>query len=146
MKIMKKIVILASAILLFASCSDFLQRDPDAKLNSETYFSNETALQTYINGFINSYTPTSALAREDGSDIIAVTRTAYYIDDWNPNVQGGWSSSDWNAIYNINYFLVHLRDVPGLSEATYNHYEATGRFWRALQYWNKVRTFGGVPY
>ncbi len=146
MKIMKKIVLLASAILLFASCNDFLQRDPDAQLNSETYFANETSLQTYINGFINSYTPTSALAREDGSDIIAVTRTAYYIDDWNPNVQTGWSSSDWNAIYNINYFLVHLKDVPGLSEATYNHYEATGRFWRALQYWNKVRTFGGVPY
>ena len=102
MKIMKKIVLLASAILLFASCNDFLQRDPDAQLNSETYFANETSLQTYINGFINSYTPTSALAREDGSDIIAVTRTAYYIDDWNPNVQTGWSSSDWNAIYNIN--------------------------------------------
>ena len=124
MKIMKKIVLLASAILLFVSCDDFLQRDPDAKLNSETYFANETSLKTYINGFIQSYTPSSALAREDGSDIIAVTRTAYYIDDWNPDVQGGWSSSDWNAIYNINYFLVHLRDVPGLSEATYNHYEA----------------------
>ena len=146
MKIMKKIVLLASAILLFASCDDFLQRDPDAKLNSETYFANETSLKTYINGFIQSYTPSSALAREDGSDIIAVTRTAYYIDDWNPDVQGGWSSGDWNAIYNINYFLAHFREVPNLSEATYKHYEATARFWRALQYWNKVRTFGGVPY
>ena len=146
MTIMKKIVLLASAILLFASCEDFLQRDPDAKLNSETYFTNETSLKTYINGFINSYTPSSSLAREAGSDIIAVTRTAYYIDDWNSNVQSGWSSGDWNAIYNINYFLAHFKEVPGLSEATYNHYEGTARFWRALQYWDKVLTFGGVPY
>ena len=146
MKIMKKIVLLASAILLFVSCDDFLQRDPDAKLNSETYFANETSLKTYINGFIQSYTPSESIAREDGSDIIANTRTAYYIDEWNPNMQGGWSSGDWNAIYNINYFLVHFREVPGLSEATYNHYEATARFWRALQYFNKVLTFGGVPY
>lgn len=48
----------------------------------------------------------------------------------------------WTPIYNINYFLVHMREAKGLSEATYNHYEGTARFWRAWQYFEKVKTFG----
>jgi len=39
-----------------------------------------------------------------------------------------------------------MREAKGLSEATYNHYEGTGRFWRAWQYFEKVKTFGAVPW
>ena len=58
---MKKITyILLSACFLLTSCEDFLNRDPDAKVGSGDYFTDEGSLLTYINGFIQKYTPSAA--------------------------------------------------------------------------------------
>ena len=47
---MKKITyILLSACFLLTSCEDFLNRDPDAKVGSGDYFTDEGSLLTYIN-------------------------------------------------------------------------------------------------
>ena len=147
---MKKIAYIFVSALLLASCSDFLQRNPIAQIGSEDYFINETSLKTYLNGFINSYTPNhSAVAEEElaGDVLVSVLSWVDYLaSDWSPDVESGWSSSDWNPIYNINYFLKHFREVPGLTEETYNHYEATARFWRAFKYFNFVKKFGAVPF
>ena len=147
---MKKIAYIFVSALLLASCSDFLQRNPIAQIGSEDYFTNETSLKTYLNGFINSYTPNhSAVAEEElaGDVLVSVLSWVDYLaSDWSPDIQSGWSSSDWNPIYNINYFLKHCREVPGLSEETYKHYEATARFWRAFKYFAFVKKFGAVPF
>jgi len=50
-------VFLLSACFLLTSCEDFLNRDPDAKVGSGDYFTDEGSLLTYINGFIQKYTP-----------------------------------------------------------------------------------------
>ena len=148
---MKKITyILLSACFLLTSCEDFLNRDPDAKVGSGDYFTDEGSLLTYINGFIQKYTPSAAdLGYGDGySDIMATEKSFTFLTNasWTPDLQSGWSISNWTPIYNINYFLVHMREAKGLSEATYNHYEGTARFWRAWQYFEKVKTFGAVPW
>lgn len=55
---MKKITyILLSACFLLTSCEDFLNRDPDAKVGSGDYFTDEGSLLTYINGFIQNTPP-----------------------------------------------------------------------------------------
>ena len=148
---MKKITyILLSACFLLTSCEDFLNRDPDAKVGSGDYFTDEGSLLTYINGFIQKYTPSAAdLGYGDGySDIMATEKSFTFLTNasWTPDLQSGWSITNWTPIYNINYFLVHMREAKGLSEATYNHYEGTARFWRAWQYFEKVKTFGAVPW
>jgi len=147
---MKKIFYIVSSLLVLASCSDFLQKNPVAQIGSEDYFVNETALKTYLNGFINKYMPTysEAAMESNAGDVLVTTLggVSWLANDWSPDVQSGWSASDWNPIYNINYFLAHYKEVPGLDEATYKHYEATARFWRALKYFNFVKTFGAVPY
>ena len=148
---MKKITyILLSACFLLTSCEDFLNRDPDAKVGSGDYFTDEGSLLTYTNGFIQKYTPSAAdLGYGDGySDIMASEKSFTFLTNasWTPDLQSGWSISNWTPIYNINYFLVHMREAKGLSEATYNHYEGTARFWRAWQYFEKVKTFGAVPW
>ncbi len=65
---------------------------------------------------------------------------------WSPDLQGGWGTGDWKPMYNINYFLVHFKEAKGLSDAAYNHYEGTARFWRAWQYFEMVKEFGAVPW
>lgn len=115
---MKKITyILLSACFLLTSCEDFLNRDPDAKVGSGDYFTDEGSLLTYINGFIQKYTPSAAdLGYGDGySDIMATEKSFTFLTNasWTPDLQSGWSISNWTPIYNINYFLVHMREAKG---------------------------------
>jgi len=80
---MKKITyILLSACFLLTSCEDFLNRDPDAKVGSGDYFTDEGSLLTYINGFIQKYTPSAAdLGYGDGySDIMATEKVVHVPD------------------------------------------------------------------
>ena len=94
----------ASAAL--AGCEDFLNRDPDAKVGSGDYFTDEGSLLTYINGFIQKYTPSAAdLGYGDGySDIMATEKSFTFLTNasWTPDLQSGWSISNWTPIYNIN--------------------------------------------
>ena len=79
---MKKITyILLSACFLLTSCEDFLNRDPDAKVGSGDYFTDEGSLLTYINGFIQKYTPSAAdLGYGDGySDIMATEKSFTFL-------------------------------------------------------------------
>ena len=141
---MKKSIILLAGTLLLASCSDFLTRTPEASFNSETYFKNEGSLKTYINGFVQKYTPDALdICTGDAYSDICVTpqSTGYLTDYWDADKQTGWSSSNRNMLYNVNWFLANFRSTPGVSEEALNHYEATARFWRAYFYYEKVKTF-----
>lgn len=148
---MKKLIyILFAASLAATSCEGFLDREPSAKVGSEDYFTDENSLITYTNGFLEKYTPdAAALGYGDGySDIVATEKSFTFLTNasWTPDLQSGWSIDNWKPIYNINYFLTHMREAKGLSEAAYAHYEGTARFWRAWQYFEKVKTFGAVPW
>lgn len=142
-------IFFAGCITGMTSCSDFLEKRSPSKIQADEWFYNETSLVIYANGFLNSYTPSVAsLTYGDGdADYVArISQSSFFAGSWTPNDQGGWSTSDWNAIYNINYFLQHLRETPDVSDLTLNHYEGVGRFWRAWQYFEKVKTFGAVPW
>lgn len=146
---MKKTILLLAGTVLLASCSDFLTRTPEANFSSEEYFQSETSLKNYINGFVQKYTPSGLdICTGDAYSDICVTpsSTAFLTDYWDADKQTGWSSDSWNMLYNVNWYLAHFRETPGLDEAAMNHYEATGRFWRAYFYYSKVKTFGNVPW
>lgn len=135
--------------LMAVSCSDFLEKTSPSKILANEWFYNENSLVTYANGFLNSYTPSVAsLTYGDGdADYVArISQSSFFTDSWTPNDQTGWSISDWKGIYNVNYFLQHMRETPGVDEETLNHYEGVGRFWRAWLYFEKVKTFGAVPW
>ena len=146
----KTISILLSACIALTSCESFLDREPVAEVGSGDYFKDETSLLTYTNGFLQKYTPgVEDLGYGDGySDIVATKQSFTFLTNasWTPDLQSGWSIGDWTPIYNINYFLAHMREAQGLSEEVYAHYEGTARFWRAWQYFEKVKTFGAVPW
>jgi hypothetical protein len=62
-----------------------------------------------------------------------------------PGSGGGWSSGDWTNIRNTNYFLTHYKTVEGSPEDI-NHYVGEIRFFRANEYFSKVKRFGDVPW
>ena len=143
---MKRIIYAALACLTFASCEDFLDKQPIEQIGTDEYFKDEASLEKYTNGFLNSYTPSSGdVTRGDGNcDIIEVKQTSSYLYQpvWNSSLQGGWSNSTWNFVYYINTFLERMHEAQGVSEAAFAHYEGTARFWRAWNYFELVKTFG----
>lgn len=148
---MKSTIILTLAVATAAlcSCEKFLEGDEvPNKIVANEYFSNESSLATYANGFLNSYTPavtTLTYGDQYAENVAKINMNNFYIGNWDANQQSGWSNSDWTMLYNVNYFLKNLRKAS-VGEDVLNHYEGVGRFWRAWFYFNKVKTFGAVPW
>lgn len=145
---MKKII----SMLLFAaglvSCEDYLTKEDPNKIDAPTYFRSETDLAAYANGFLQTMIPTatSVATGDANSDYMAWRGEYLYLtDNYDADDQSGWAISNWDDLRNINYFLDNFRRAAA-SETMLGHYEGVARFWRAYFYWNKVKTFGAVPW
>lgn len=143
--------LLIGSMTLLTACSDFFDEDPVNTIPADAFFTSETALETYAVGFLQGHLPSAAtLTRGDQySDICVTTQTESYLKPGGYSAQqaSNWSQGHWRPLYNINYFLSHLPEAaPYVSEAVLKHYEGVGRFWRAWFYWEKVKTFGDVPF
>ena len=147
---MKKIIIaaLAATCLFATSCQDFLTKQNPNAIESEFFFSDETSLVLYTNGFIRSYMPTliDFINGDRYSDAQSWDgKLLFYTDDFTQMDQTSWS---WTFLRSINYFLENMRSeevTANVDAAVINHYEGVGRFFRALFYFDKMKTYGAVP-
>lgn len=150
---MKKSLSILSILTFIAinvSCEKFLTKEPIADLGAETYFTDEKSLELYANGFIERMLPDASdiiFGNDSYTDLIATRNsTGYFTTTWTSSSQTGWSYSNWYDLFNINYFLVHINDVQDITDEVRNNYIGIARFWRALFYYEKVKTFGDVPW
>lgn len=154
MEMKKTLYILAcaAAVIGTSSCEKFFTREPINKFSAETYFSSEAELEMYANGMVNSWLPdyTETASGDAYNDLIATkTSTDFYRADvvWGSDKQSGWAASNWAFLRRTNYMLTYMSNAKGkVSEEVYNHYEGCARFWRAYQYFSKIRTFSDVPW
>lgn len=146
---MKQILFISIiSLLLLSSCNDdFLELPPTTKLGeSIEFFETKTALETYTNSFYNYFDRSEILHDfySDNCEHIGspppIRRGVYTI----PTAlgSGGWS---WTQLRNINYFL-DMCSKSKLSSDDKNPYIALARFFRAKFYFEKVKTFGDVPW
>ena len=145
---MKNHIAILIGALALCSCEDYLTQENPNKIESEYYFTDESSLEIYTNGFIRSFA-TAIKSFVDG-DKNADTHSwdgaaAYFKDNYSASDASNWGTSNWSQLRSINFYLDNMRkaDAP---EAVLNHYEGVGRFFRALFYYAKVRTFGAVPW
>lgn len=133
------------------ACSDFLSQDPVDKINASKWFSSESDLEFYANGLLQDYLPSQDdIALGDAFCDLVATKTStdfYRPGIWNAGKQGGWGYSAWANIRDVNYMLENMTRAKGtVGSEVYNHFEGVARFWRAFFYYDKVRTFGDVPW
>ena len=57
----------------------------------------------------------------------------------------GWTIGAWKDLFRVNYFLEHM-DRANCPSEVINHYRGIARFWRAYFYFDKVKTYGDVPW
>ncbi len=140
-------MIYITASLLTTGCNDaFLERAPQS-LNDQTFWSSANDLKTYANGFYSLLPAGVSNLDDTNSDTQVPNSINTFL--WGqytvPTEGGAWSQSNWSNIRKLNYFMTHYQNAQGI-EAEINKYVGEIRFFRALQYFDKIKTLGDVPW
>jgi starch-binding outer membrane protein, SusD/RagB family len=142
--------LLLAAMVLGAGCKkDFLERLPQDTLVDESYWSNETNVRTfawgfypaYFDGYGSGFTWGRYFSGQALNDDFAPSSPPQFTKNI-PASGGGWTFS-W--VRKANIFIDRVQTVPMGTEAV-NHWVGVGRFFRALEYHDLVKTFGDVPW
>lgn len=142
---MKKYILPILALAMAVSSCDFLDTTPKSKLAPENYFRNENDMKLFSNSFYSSlfantpYDESSDIAFTKGAladELMGYTRIV-------PNAAGtsGWT---WSVLRKINTMLGNMDQCK--DEAVVKQYSALAKFFRAKFYFEKVKTFGDVPW
>lgn len=130
------------ALTVLNSCE--LNEYPQATASRIAVFESVNGLELYTNSFYEILPSPydGVFAIDDNSDLIARNGvdSRYMPNAWSPTTSGGWS---WGNLRNINYFIENCEQS---SVAEKNHYLGLARFFRAYFYFDKVQTFGDVPW
>ncbi|MDR1154846.1 MAG: RagB/SusD family nutrient uptake outer membrane protein [Bacteroidales bacterium] len=152
------IVWMGVSALMLSSCNDnFLERAPLVNLSDADFWKSENDLKIYCNNFYNhngllpTYRSWDAgpfgVDGYNGSDTQPTVNYNRRMNGENtlPSSGGGWSSGDWSLLRDINYFMDHYSLVEASADKI-NPYAGEALFFRAVFYYNKLRTFGDVPW
>ncbi|MEN7548492.1 RagB/SusD family nutrient uptake outer membrane protein [Rapidithrix thailandica] len=147
---MKKIYLypLITLFITLSACNDdFLERYPLDALSDQGFWKKEADLATYANRFYPSLPGAFARDLDNQSDNkVPQSPNSFLFDEYIvPTSGGGWSSNDWAQIRACNYFLQRYHTVTG-NQNLIDAYVGEVRFFRAWEYFNKIKRFGDVPW
>ncbi len=155
---MKKICFLfITAICLLTACNDdFLDRKPGSNISDGNFWKSSNDMKLYANNFYNNFWPSFSgwgtigyygVDGDTGSDtqINNAYNTTINGERIVPQTGGGWSVGDWSLLRNVNYFIdnYHRAELP---LETIKQYIAEALFFRSMFYFDKISTFGDVPW
>ncbi len=132
---------------VFTSCADMLDLYPEDSVSDENFWKNEQDLELFANGFYGILPGAQGPGADDQSDCYVNEKpnTWLFNQETIPTSGGGWSSGDWGNIRSANYFMARYTRASG-KEENINRQVAVVRFFRAWEYFYKMRRFGDVPW
>ena len=95
MQTMKKLFLILSVAAGLVSCEDFLTAGDPNKIDAPSYFRNESDLEAYANGFLQTMIPTAiSVATGDArADYMAWRGEWQYLtDNFDADDQSGWGT------------------------------------------------------
>ena len=146
---------IAAAVLAFAACDPFLNREPMSQISPEGYFSTDAQVNAaLIREYANILPGNSGGYGYLGNDVDTDNQMDAGMDNkflnnmWKvPNSSNNWSFS---ALYYVNYILEQV--VPKFEEGrisgnqeTIKHYIGETYFLRAYYYYTKLTRYGDYP-
>lgn len=130
--------LLVGIIGLFTACDDILEQYPQSEIVPENSFKTEAELKYYINGLLPMLNGSTS---ESADNVVLKSLPDYIIDNRRASDGGSWS---WTWLREINLFLAYSSNCP--DEEVRAKYNGMARFLRAVFYYDKLKTFGGVPW
>lgn len=143
-----KILLSITFIAVIAAGCKKLDQEPQSAATPPAVFGSTDGLQLYVNSMYEILPDAGALVRGDAmSDYAARTSVPDFLRPgaYGPQQSTGWSSNDWSALRNINYFLIN-NVRPQVPEDKRRHFNGLARFFRAWFYFDKLKRFGDVPW
>ena len=135
----------ALSALLSACEKDFLDRSAEDQVEADYFFNTAKDLEVATNDFYTMLPTTSVYSDDAASDnvvpLIAADRVRGNRIVPTASGSGGWS---WSRLRDINYFLANYHKVE--DQQAREKYSGIARFFRAFFYFDKVKTFGDVPW
>ncbi|MCM1036799.1 MAG: RagB/SusD family nutrient uptake outer membrane protein [Bacteroides sp.] len=131
------ISLLAAAALTLVGCD--LDQTPQSSLSPENSFKTENELRLYVNALLPMMTGTSIETADNG---ITKSLPDYMTGMRSSTISAG--SWGWTNLRKVNILFKYSPNCP--DEAVRLKYEAMGHFLRAKFYYEKLKTFGGVPW
>lgn len=128
------------------SC-DMTDISPKDSLNDESYWNKVEDLKLYANQLYTHFTAPS-VHLDDRSDNCLTTNynSLLFNESIVPTSQNKNNDTwNWEKIRACNFFMSRYQTVTGSEEAI-NRYVAEVRFFRALDYFKKIKKYGDVPY
>ncbi|UCS95450.1 RagB/SusD family nutrient uptake outer membrane protein [Echinicola marina] len=164
---MKKIyiVITCFAGLLWGCNDEFMERYPLDQISDENFWRTEQDLELYCNNFYPTYIKgfgsgwgTNSVAPYGYNEAIAYgdvitdngapqSYSKVTADQYNGHISGGSGSGgwSWSDMREFNYFLDNYQRGD-IDPAVRNVYAGEILFFKAWDYFKKVKTFGDVPW
>ncbi len=143
--------VLLSAIVILGGCKkDFLERYPLDAFVDEAYWTNENSVRTFSYGFYTNFLTGDSsgfsgfgryFTSQSLNDDFAPSSPTQFTRNV-PTAGGGWS---FTLVRKANLFINRVQTVP-MDEEAAKHWTGVGRFFRAMEYGDLVKTFGDVPW
>ncbi|MBO5635647.1 MAG: RagB/SusD family nutrient uptake outer membrane protein [Bacteroidales bacterium] len=139
----KNIFTLLALGALLATACDF-DEEPQSSASVDMVFSSEGGLKTYAYSFYNVLPTNNDAAHRSATLDYGAKQSisGMEVGAYTVNSSNSWS---WTALRNINFFLENNTNdkVP---EAVRNNYNGIARLFRARFYFDKLVTYGPVPW
>ena len=138
----KYIIAMAGLMGVTSACNDIIDLKPLDSFTDESYWTSVGDLERYANRF---YTMLGGPTW--GGDVDSDNRVPSQYDKWLYNQYllddaGDWG---WSTIRELNFFMTRYQRVEGTANDI-NQQVAKVRFFRALDYFGKIKTYGDVPW
>ena len=164
-----KYLILGIILVLLAGCNDkFLERAPLDKISDKSFWNTEQDLQLYCNNFYTEAFPVTHDWATDVDGLSVLKHLAYrdIISDncapWTEYVTtteglripagnyvtptaSGSGEWNWGRIRELNYFLDNYNRA-NIDASKKQTYAGEILFFKTIEYFNKVKLFGDVPW
>ena len=138
-----KLKYLALAGLLgFTACDDVIDLKPLDSFTDESYWTSVDDLRGYANRFYTNLSAPSSSGDQQSDNRVPGNYDAWLYNEYVVEQAGDWS---WTNIRNLNFFMARYQRVEG-TEADINAQVAVIRFFRALDYFGKIKSYGDVPW
>lgn len=136
---------LVSCYLLSACDKDYLEQPSEDQVEAPYFFNTAKDLEVATNDFYSMLATTSVYTEDASSDNLMPLNPSDRVRGNRivpvASGSGGWS---WGSLRKINYFLANYHRAN--DQEAKDRYSGIARFFRAYFYYDKVKTFGDVPW
>ncbi|MDR2148063.1 MAG: RagB/SusD family nutrient uptake outer membrane protein [Tannerella sp.] len=151
----------AMVMIAVSSCNEeYLERYPLTSISDGDFWKSSNDLKLYVNGLYSreDLLPSRTgfgtigiygLDADEGSDtqVWDGYNTRFNGEGIVPETGGGWNADAWLTLRRINYFMDHYPAVEALTSFDeVKQYVGEALFFRSLFYFNKLRSFGNLPW